>query len=40
MAHADMAEGVEHALMGQDAVGERQFLHDFGHLIAARFPPF
>ena len=28
MAHADMAEGVEHALMGKDAVGERQFLDE------------
>ncbi len=38
MAHADMTERVEHAFVGQNAVGERQFLDQFGHLFGHNFP--
>ncbi len=40
MAHADMAEGVEHALVSEDTVGERQFLHQVGDLVGHNFPLF
>ena len=33
MAHADMAEGVDHAFVGDDAVGERELGAGFGKLI-------
>ena len=33
MAHADMAEGIDHALVGQDAVGNGEFLDEIGHII-------
>ena len=29
MAHADVAEGIEHALVGQHAVGERELVTHF-----------
>ena len=32
MAHADMAEGVEHAFVAEDAVGEREFLDEVGQM--------
>ena len=39
MAHADMAEGVDHAFMGDNLIGERQFGAGFGELIGhGRFP--
>ena len=38
MAHADMAEGVEYAFVGENAVGERQFLDQIGHFIGHDFP--
>ena len=38
MAHADVAESVEHAFMGEDTVRERQFLDQIGHLIGHVFP--
>ena len=33
MAHADMAEGVDHALVGDDAVGERELAAGFGEIV-------
>src|SRR5262245_22439661 len=33
MAHADMAEGVEHAFVRQHAVGERELIADVGQII-------
>ena len=39
MAHADMAEGVEHAFVGDDAVGKREFGAGFGERVGhGRFP--
>ena len=33
MADADMAEGVDHALMAEDAVGDGKLFDDFGQMI-------
>ena len=33
MAHADMAEGIDHAFIGQDAVGKAEFRDEIGHII-------
>ena len=33
MAHADMPEGVDHAFVGDDAVGEREFGAGFGKFL-------
>ena len=39
MAHADVAEGVDDAFVGDDAVGEREFRAGFGKTIGhRRFP--
>jgi len=32
-AHADMAEGVDHTLVGDDAVGERELAAGFGEIV-------
>ena len=40
MARADMTEGIQHAFMRQDAVGERQFLDKGGYFIEHNFPRF
>ena len=33
MAHADMAEGVEHVFVGEHAVGERDLVADVGEIV-------
>ena len=33
-----MTESIEHAFMREDAIGERQFLDDLGHLIGHDLP--
>jgi hypothetical protein len=38
MAHTDMAKGVEHAFMSENAIGDCQFLDHIGHLIGHGFP--
>src|SRR5208283_2136071 len=39
MAHADVAEGVEHAFVGEDAIGERKLLDDIGQFIGHDYSP-
>jgi hypothetical protein len=40
MAHADMPEGIEHALIGKNAVGDRQFLAGLGERIGHGVSPY
>ena len=38
MAHADVAEGVEHALVGENAVGERKLGDQVGQILGHDSP--
>jgi hypothetical protein len=40
VAHADVTEGIEHAFMGKDAVGDRQFLDQSIHSVEHNVPRF
>ena len=38
MAHADMAEGVEHTLVGKNAIGERELRDQVGQILGYDSP--
>jgi hypothetical protein len=40
MPNADMPEGIEHAFIGEDAIGSRQFSADLGERIGHGFSFF